>query len=132
MKALDDCGTRGARPVHDAPSGAGRIPAQGRIRPGFFQAHDVVLSPDKKLLCGAGLGNYPVKVLASDTLRTVAEMRSELLRSHRDVAIDTVASGVQGNGADQLNKPEGVDVGGDLVWVADTHSHRVLLFEKVR
>ena len=44
--------------------------------------------------------------------------------------IDTIGSGVQGDGDGQLNKPEGIDVHGDTVWVADTHNHRILRFEK--
>ncbi len=46
--------------------------------------------------------------------------------------IDTIGSGEQGSADGQLNKPEGVEAKGDLVWVADTHNHRILLFEKVR
>lgn len=46
--------------------------------------------------------------------------------------IDTIGTGEQGSRPGQLNKPEGVEVKGDRVWVADTHNHRILLFEKVR
>jgi DNA-binding beta-propeller fold protein YncE len=46
--------------------------------------------------------------------------------------IDTIGNGEQGSAEGQLNKPEGVAAKGDLVWVADTHNHRILLFEKRR
>jgi len=39
-----------------------------------------------------------------------------------------IGSGKQGDGPDQLNQPEGVEVWRDMVWISDTYNHRILLY----
>ncbi len=99
----------------------------------------VILTKDltlTRILKGTGFDfNDPKYIAFGDdgALFVADEFNHQIKIFDRDYKlIDTIGSGVQGDGAGQLNKPEGVDVSGDLVWVADTHNHRVLLFEKVR
>jgi DNA-binding beta-propeller fold protein YncE len=42
--------------------------------------------------------------------------------------IGAIGSGARGKGPNRLNKPEGVEVSGDRVWVSDTYNHRILLY----
>jgi YVTN family beta-propeller protein len=42
--------------------------------------------------------------------------------------IHTIGTGTAGTGANQLRKPEGVDVKGDRAWIADTYNNRILLY----
>lgn len=42
--------------------------------------------------------------------------------------IGQIGTGDKGDGDDQLNWPEGVDIAGRYVWVADSHNHRIRLY----
>ncbi len=44
--------------------------------------------------------------------------------------VGVIGTGERGNGPGQLDRPEGVTVRGDHVWVSDTHNHRILLFKR--
>ncbi len=54
----------------------------------FRQPHDLVLSPDARLLYVADLGNDVVKVLDAETLATVGEIGRGELEGPHDVALD--------------------------------------------
>ena len=41
-----------------------------------------------------------------------------------------IGSGVRGDGEAQLNQPEGVDVAGKYIWVADTYNDRIRLYKR--
>lgn len=58
--------------------------SEARLR----QPHDLVLSPDGRLLYVADLGNDVVKVLDAESLATVGEIGRGELRSPHDVALD--------------------------------------------
>ena len=47
-------------------------------------------------------------------------------QQHR--VIGQIGTGEQGDGPDQLNKPEGVDIAGRYVWIADKHNHQIRLY----
>ncbi len=42
----------------------------------------------------------------------------------------SIRSRIRRNGRGQLDRPEGVTVRGDHVWVSDTYNHRILLFKR--
>lgn len=44
----------------------------------------------------------------------------------------TLATGVRGDGPDQLNRAEGVEVLDDLMWVSDTYNDRIVLYRLKR
>ncbi len=78
----------------------------------FSRPHDLTLSPDRRLLYVADIGDDAVKVLHPDTL----------------AMLGVIGGGRRGKGADRLNKPEGVEAVGDRVWVFDTYNRRILLY----
>ena len=122
----------------------------------FSRPHDLALSPDGNLLYVADVGNDAVKVLDPMSLEVVGAIGAGVLSAPHDVAFDdagwlyvadeyndqikvfdesrapvgVIGTGERGNGPGQLDRPEGVTVRGDHVWVSDTHNHRILLFKR--
>jgi hypothetical protein len=44
--------------------------------------------------------------------------------------IGTFASGRRGDGADELDRPEGVETWKDLIWISDTYNDRIVLYRR--
>ncbi len=114
----------------------------------FSRPHDLTLSPDRRLLYVADVGNDAVKVLHPDTLATLGVIGRGELRGPHDVAFDAkgrllvadtqndrvaiyALSGLEGLlvGAytKELGSPEGVAVGGDgTIYVTNARLHDVV------
>jgi len=118
--------------------------------PDFNRQHDLVLSPDKRFLYVADLGNNDVKVLDPASLRVIGRIGVGELSAPHDVAIDRAGrlmvadSGndriaiytLEGNGGTLvesltgLSSPEGMAQGRDgKIFVADTASGSVVVFQ---
>ncbi len=114
----------------------------------FSRPHDLVLSPDRRLLYVADLGNDAVKVLDPASLETLGAFGSKELDSPHDVAFDArgrllvadtgndriavyEVEGTKGrlveSWSEGMSSPEGVvaDAGG-LVFVTNASGHDVL------
>lgn len=114
--------------------------------PVLARPHDVVLSPDKRYLFVADLGNDAVTVLDPESLVVVGRIGADELSSPHDVAFDTrgrllVAdsgndriaiyelSGMEGRlveTIDGLCSPEGVTAADDDLYVANVCTHDVV------
>jgi DNA-binding beta-propeller fold protein YncE len=117
----------------------------------FSRPHDLVLSPDKRFLYVADVGNHAVKVLDPDSLETVAAIGEGQLNSPHDVAFDqegrllVADSGndriaiyaVRGLAADYLGdwreglaSPEGVVPAPDgRTYVTNARRHNIVVFK---
>ena len=114
----------------------------------FSRPHDLTLSPDRRLLYVADVGNDTIKVLHPDTLATLGVIGRGELRGPHDVAFDAkgrllvadtqndriaiyALSGLEGVlvgvYAKELASPEGVAVGPKgTVYVSNARSHDLL------
>ncbi|HEY5720330.1 MAG TPA: NHL repeat-containing protein [Gammaproteobacteria bacterium] len=119
----------------------------GQARGQFLRPHDLEFGPDGRLYV-ADPGNDRVQVL--DATLSVVEVIGPpavalnepkylaldpqgllyVADQHNDrvVVLDAQRREVAVIGAGQLNRPEGVAVRGELVWVSDTYNDRVLLY----
>jgi DNA-binding beta-propeller fold protein YncE len=117
----------------------------------FSRPHDLVLSPDRRFLYVADVGNHAVKVLDPDSLETMAAIGEGQLNSPHDVAFDqkgrllVADSGndriaiyaVRGLAADYLGdwreglaSPEGVVPAPDgRTYVTNARRHNIVVFE---
>lgn len=110
--------------------------AQGRLfvgDPGNDRIQ--VLTPDLRVLQvlqGPAYGFNQPKYLGLDGQGRlyVADQHNDLIRffdnDYRQVG--AVGTGRRGDGPDQFDRPEGVEVLGERMWISDTYNHRIKLY----
>ena len=87
-------------------------------------------------LGGAAYGFKKPKYLAIDVAGCllVADQHHDIVKvfdgEHK--LLGTFASGRRGDGADDLDRPEGVETWRDLIWISDTYNDRIVLYRRTK
>ncbi len=131
-----------------------RIGGKGDGTGEFDDPHDIVIGPDGTVYV-ADAGNNRIQLFTPelDYIATLGGAENDFddaeymaiddrgwlyiadERNHRVKIFDerfrlvtVIGTGRQGNGPGELNRPEGVEVRGDLIWISDTYNNRIVLY----
>ncbi len=97
-----------------------------------------ILTPELQFMASLGGAPYDFdepKYLAFDArgwlyVADEDNNRIKILDAERQL-VAVIGTGESGDGPDRLDRPEGVEVWGDLVWVSDTYNDRIVLYRLV-